>query len=271
VGDQTTVWLIANGFGADNIVGNALNPFLQSGSRGAISRFGRFHSIYRLAEGPGVGAIHRFGDTLSLALAYRATNASEPEEKAGLFDGQYGIQTQLTFEPNQNFGVGLTYVNYYAPGEDVNITGAIGSAFATRPFGSTATLANAYGVQASFRLSPRFTISGWTGYTNAQALAGPNRGSSADIWNWAVTLAFPDLGKEGNLAGFVVGMPPKVTDNDLANRRDNDTSLHIEGFYRHQLRDNIEVTPGLFVILNPEHNNNNNAIWVGAIRTTFRF
>jgi carbohydrate-selective porin OprB len=84
-------------------------------------------------------------------------------------------------------------------------------------------------------------------------------------------LAFPDLGKECNLAGFVVGMPPKVTDNDLADRRDNDTSLHEEGFYRHRLTDNIEVTPGLFVVLNPEHNNNNKAVWVGAIRITFRF
>ncbi len=29
--------------------------------------------------------------------------------------------------------------------------------------------------------------------------------ANADIWNWAVTLAFPDLGKKGNFAGIIVG------------------------------------------------------------------
>jgi len=59
-----------------------------------------------------------------------------------------------------------------------------------------------------------------------------------DIWNYAVTLAFPDLGKQGNLL-FVVGMEPKVTDStissanpDLDVDEDEDTSLHIEGFYQ---------------------------------------
>jgi len=36
----------------------------------------------------------------------------------------------------------------------------------------------------------------------------------ADVWNWAVTLAFSNLGKEGNLGGILIGMEPKVTDID---------------------------------------------------------
>lgn len=271
VGNQTTVWLIGSGFGSDNIVANAFNPFLQSGSRGSISRFGRFHSIYRLSAGSGIGLTQRFGDVLSLSVSYRAGSGSSPTEKAGLFDGSYGALAQLTLEPSQNFGVGLTYVNYYAPGNVVNTTGSIGSSFATRPFDQVATLANAYGLEASWRVTPGFAVSGWTGYTNAQALSGSNQGSGADIWNWAVTLAFPDLGRQGNLAGFVVGMPPKVTNNDIGDRTNTGTSYHLEGFYRYQLTNNVDITPGVFVILNPEHNNDNNAIWVGTLRTTFRF
>jgi len=38
-------------------------------------------------------------------------------------------------------------------------------------------------------------------------IGGLDRGG-ADIFNYAVTLA-PDLGGEGNLLGFVVGMEPK--------------------------------------------------------------
>lgn len=267
---QTLVSLIANAYGSENLA-NPLNPLLQSDATGSISRFGRFHSIYRLAEGTGIGITQKFGDALSLSLAYRATNGSNPNEKAGLFDGQSGAMAQLTFQPSPALSVGLTYVNYYAPGNNVNTTGSIGSAFASRPFNRVATLAQAYGLETSWRISPKFTVSGWAGYTYAQALSGPNQGSHADIWNWAVTLGFPDLGKKGSLFGVVVGMPPKVTDNTFSSRENRNTSYHIEAFYRYRLTTNIDITPGFFVILNPEHDHRNDALWVGTLRTTFRF
>jgi len=37
-----------------------------------------------------------------------------------------------------------------------------------------------------------------------------------DIFNYAVTLAFPDLGRQGNSTGFVVGMEPKITDSTIS-------------------------------------------------------
>lgn len=273
VSRNTTAWLIANGYGSDNLVQSTLNTALQSGGTGSISRFGRYNSIYRLSGGgPGVAINHRLGNSLALSLAYRAPNGNNPSEKAGLFDGQQAIQSQLTFQPSPNVGLGLTYVNAYAPAGSINLTGSIGSEFARRPFGNnSATLSNAYSVQASYRFSPRFVVSGWGGYTNAQALAGNNEGSKADIWNWAVTLALPDFGKRGNLAGFVFGMPPKVTSNDVASRENEGTSYHIEGFYRYRVTDNVDVTPGVMVILNPEHNDNNDPLWVGVLRTRFSF
>ena len=272
VGQNTTAWLIANGFGSDNVVESTFNRLLQSGGTGSISRFGRYNSIYRLTGGgPGVAINHKFGNSLALSLAYRAPNGNNPSEKAGLFDGLQAIQSQLTFQPSPNVGLGLTYVNYYAPAGSVNLTGSIGSSFASRPFATdSATLANAYGVQASYRFSPNFTLAGWGGFTKAQALAGSDEGNKADIWNWAVTLAFPDLGKRGNLAGFVFGMPPKVTSND-GTRQNDGTSYHIEGFYRYRVTSNVDVTPGLMVILNPEHNDNNDPLWVGVVRTRFSF
>ena len=85
-----------------------------------------------------------------------------------------------------------------------------------------------------------------------------------------MNLAFPDLGKEGNLLGIVIGQPPKVTSNDLG-LTDSDTSLHLEAFYRFQATDNISITPGLVVITNPEHNSSNDTIYLGTLRTTFTF
>jgi carbohydrate-selective porin OprB len=61
-----------------------------------------------------------------------------------------------------------------------------------------------------------------------------------------------------------------VTDNDIG-PEDADTSWHLEAQYRYQLTDNIAINPGVLVILNPEHNNNNDTIWVGTLRTIFEF
>ena len=47
------------------------------------------------------------------------------------------------------------------------------------------------------------------GYTAARALGNGTKGD-ASSWNYAVTLAFPDLGKKGNLGGIVVGMQPQL-------------------------------------------------------------
>jgi Carbohydrate-selective porin, OprB family len=47
--------------------------------------------------------------------------------------------------------------------------------------------------------------------------------------------------------------------------------MHIEAFYRFPANENIAITPGLLVITNPEHDRNNNTIYIGLIRTTFTF
>ncbi len=143
------------------------------------------------------------------------------------------------------------------------------------------TSSNSYGVELSWQLSDRFVLGGWVGYTNTRLLSAGgglfDRGG-LDIWNYAVTLAFPDLGKQGNLLGFVVGMEPKVTDStinsanpDIDVDEDDDTSLHIEGFYQFQLTDNIAITPGAIWITAPDFNNDNDDIVIGTIRTTFTF
>ena len=245
-----------------------LSPFESSGS-GSISRFGRFNPIYRTSGSTGLVINYKFSERARLDLAYMVRDPEDPANKNGLFDGSYGAFAQVIFEPIKNLDIGLSYVHSYNAGggnSGVNLTGSTGSASAIRPFGNVATSADSFGIQTSWRMSPQFTVSGWLGYSFAKSEVSDD---SADILNYAVTLAFPDLGGKGNLAGIVIGMPPKVTSSSLV--ADKDTSLHIEGFYRLQVTDNIAITPGLFVITNPEHNDNNDSIFVGTIRTTFKF
>ena len=73
-------------------------------------------------------------------------------------------------------------------------------------------------------------------------------------------------------------MEPKITDSTISSTNpdidvdeDDDTSLHIEGFYQFQLTDNIAITPGAIWITAPDFNNDNDDIVIGTIRTTFTF
>lgn len=255
------------------------NEFFSEELTGAISRFGRFNPIYYQGlEGTGASLTYNFSDALSLSVGYLAPNASDPSEKNALFDGSYAAIGQLSFDLSDRVGLGLTYVRAYYPGGQVVVSGETGSELANVPFGEdTATSADHFGVSARFRISSGFSLSGWAGLTRAHAKNDGfndgvlvSKGDDATIFNWAVTLALPDFGSEGSLLGFVVGQPPKVTDND-SGLEDGDTSWHLEAQYRYQLTDNIALNPGVLVILNPEHNNNNDTIWVGTLRTIFEF
>lgn len=243
-----------------------VNPFFSSSSSGAISRFGRRNPIYRQGFGTGVGIDYEFNDAVSLSLGYVADRANNPE--VGIGASPYGAIAQLTLEPLRNAEIGLTYVR-----SSNNINTGTGSELANDPFDndSDRITANSYGVQGSWRVSRGFNLGGWVGFTQATAedISGK---PTADIFNYAITLAFPDLGKEGSLAGIIVGQPPKVIANEYGrNFKDEATSWHLEIFYRLRATDNIAITPGLLVITNPEHKHNNDPIFVGTVRTTFSF
>ncbi len=80
-----------------------------------------------------------------------------------------------------------------------------------------------------------------------------------EILSYALTFAFPDLGKEGNLLGLVVGAEPYLTSFLGGNPQPFKVGLplHIEAFYRYQINNNISITPGLIWLTAPNQDNNN--------------
>ncbi|MEM9272823.1 MAG: iron uptake porin [Cyanobacteria bacterium P01_F01_bin.143] len=214
---------------------------------------------------------------------------------------------------------------------------------------------NAVGGSFQWNATRSVNLAAWGGYTFTNFLNElpdnrtvdldgqfPNDGIGASAGKkpfansatFSVSLGLSDpFGREGDLFGFIFGMPPKlvdagpetpgtpvpffeqvinnegdtvVTDNNPnldtvglvqqeANRtgssgsqaaqtlvaqgelpkrvgeEDEATSLHFEFFYRFKVNDNIFVTPGFFFVTNPGHIEDNDTIYVGTIRTTFRF
>lgn len=264
------VYVGAKGLDNDDIY-DTVTPFGGSGD-GALSRFGRYNpTTFRGPQGTGVGLKYAFSDQFKVNLGYLADQASSSlaNEGQGVFNGGYTTGLQLVFKPNPNIGVGLEYNHRYFTNGIVNVSGGTGSWIANKPFGENATTSENVGLQANWRISKNFELGGWFGSTWANQKNGGN--DSATIINWAVSLAFPDILKEGGLGGLIVGMPPQVTSHDISALEDKDTSIHIEGFYRYPLNDYIAITPGFYVVTNPDHNSNNNTIVVGTLRTQFRF
>ena len=300
VGQQLNVTLAANAAVWDDILPTT-NPYFEDfdGGNGSLSAFGQRNPIYRLGGGAGIGFDYAFGGRgllggvfgpTSLSFGYLASNAASPARGAGLLNGDYAAMGQLTFTPGRNLQVAFNYNHGYfsrgnfgfdnglgnGPGSLGGFTGT-GTANSINGlsegfpgFRARKVVSNSYGAQASFRLNPRFIIGGWAGLTNARILGI----GDARIWNYAVTLALPDLGKEGNLLGFVVGREPYLDKLEAAGnlrRFTNDESWHVEGFYKFKLTDNISVTPGVIWVTNPNQNDRNDDIIIGTLRTTFTF
>jgi hypothetical protein len=266
---RTEVLIGPQGVDPDDIA-KALSPF-SSSSSGAVSRFGRRDpATLRGSGGAGLGFIHQFSDRLRGSIGYFASsdNAADPEPGKGLFNGSYSAIAQLVIAPNEELDLALTYTRKYQGFDDVNLMEDTGSFNANEPFGENATASNNLGWQFNWKVNSNFELGGWIGYTKASQKQGVN--AEATILNGALTFAFPDLLAENNLGGIIIGVPPIVTDNDEENLEDSQTSLHIEALYRIEVNDQIEITPGVFVITNPNHEDRE-PIWVGTIRTKFSF
>lgn len=311
VGDNFRVFLGANDIALDDIVQTVANPYFASSGNGALSRFGRYNPIvYRLSTDQGVGVNVGFAEAVSVDLAYLVDGGENPETGDGLFNGDFAAAAQLNFTPSDRFQAALTYVYSYQPGGtlvvddagstiseggDVSLAGGTSSLIADQPFGQTGTRAHRLGAQASFQLGEAINLSGWFGYAFASVESSDGVETTfenidydnADILTAAVSLAFLDFGREGSVLGLIAGIPPyntsiddvdvpintgSVVNADFDSFDDYDSvPLFFEANYRFPINDNIQITPGAYVVVNPNQNSDNQPILVGVIRGTFSF
>lgn len=287
VSDRVSFYVAAAGGRSQYYVPSTINPYFADfdGGNGSISAFSQESPIYRIGGGAGASFSVAFdqGRKFVLTGGYLATNAENPVRGQGLFNGTFAALGQLTITPSDAFQLGLTYVHgYHTPGTSIFNLGARNNLFVTGTLPANAihtaldvaAVTNSYGVQASFKLSPKFVINAFGGFTDLTLLR--NTGSG-EIWYYGLGIALPDLGKRGNLGGIMVGVEPylgSVSANgfrlqDFGLR--NSTSLHIEGFYKYQINDRISITPGVIWITAPDQNSNNDDYVILTVRTTFSF
>ncbi|RCJ33945.1 hypothetical protein A6769_23150 [Nostoc punctiforme NIES-2108] len=272
------------GIGYTDISTTVTPPTIADDGNGVPSLFGSYSPLFRRGGG-GAAANWNITKDLVLTLGYLASSPNVPSGSNGLFDGGYNALAHLAYYGKQG-AIGVAYSHGYSPGGVPDISAGTGSVLSNAPFGNNiATSNDIVGTQGYYRFSPNFQVHAWGGYIWANAESSGlsdisngrggsdslfvNNGANANVWFGAVGVSFPDVGGRGNLPGILFGIPPHVSNSDVRQERDN--AYHIEAFYRYRLNDNISVTPGFWVILNPENDSRNDTQYVGVLRTTFDF
>ncbi|MBD2486377.1 iron uptake porin [Aulosira sp. FACHB-615] len=274
----------------------AITPFYGEGNE-SISRFAGLNPVARVSGGTSgtglasaAGFIFSISPQLDFRALYGSVNANIPQEAgdivpgvsntplgAGVFGGSNVISTQLTFKPTNSIDVGLNYAHSY---HEINILGTglvrddIG-ALAGVELGTPVTL-NSVGGTLTWRFSPKVALSGYGAAMFVDASSGGAVNASTTFTSWMVGLHFNDLFKSGNNAGIIFGQPLFRSDASGAAQLAPDgvnraTPYHLEAYYRFKLTDNISITPGAFVLFNPEGDSRNETTTVGVLRSTFTF
>lgn len=296
IGDKLKIDLIAfDRYRFNPILLRQFLPYYSIGG-GPVSAFLEAPPLYFLGGGGGISASYQMFDNTVLTLTYLGGGlfVNDPSPKGGLFNGDYIASAQINYNPSPRFFLQGIYQHGYfgtrrlGDAEVGNFAfnssqffrgnGFVGSALANRFDDAgvffedaSAVTTNAYQMGGYFAITPRFIIGGWVNYINAKLLGK----GTADIWTYSVQAAFPDLFKKGNLAGLGVGMEPTLTGLRVGDRFiggfENDTSLHVEAYYKYQVTNNISITPSVIWITAPNQDADNEDIVIGGIRTTFNF
>ncbi|WP_013322825.1 iron uptake porin [Gloeothece verrucosa] len=280
INKNISAWIEANGGAWDDFT-NTLNALDGDGGAGALSVFGTRNPIYYQGENGGVGFQGTIGP-FQWSAGYLASLKESPLPGEGLFNGPFAALAQFGYVPNDDFGVALIYNHGYNTlyaGSNSRLRG-LGRLFTDSIVG---TNHDTYSLGFKWKLMDHFIVSGWGGYSDAKTLKSyedPDTGGTVsrgylDIWNWAITLGFPDIIKEGSLAGIVIGQPPWVTSSNInlgdGSRLREDSPFHVEGFFQFPFTDNIQITPGIIFVDSPDNNKSNSGLVIGVIRTTFTF
>lgn len=275
-----------------------VNPYFEgfTGGNGALSTFAERNPIYNIGGGAGGGLTIPFGNSgvlgaTSVSLGYFADNANNPGRTTGglgdlgFTNGDFSALAQVNLNLGDRFGLAATYVRgYHNAGDGIFDLGSSasrglgtpieGTAQANDPSsllggGLTKLSTDSYGLSAALRISDRISLSGWVTKTDVELIDV----GSADVWSYALGVAFPDLGKEGNVLGIIAGVEPTLRNIDApgAGNYDTEYGYHIEGFYKYQLTDNISLTPGVIWLTSPGQSANRDDIIIGTLRTTFVF
>jgi hypothetical protein len=271
--DRMVLTLQPAGFSLSSVL-TANSPFF-SDSQGSLSRFGQLSPLLRIGNpDSGVGVDWFLNRRLRFQAAYGTSDAGNSQSGFIFGKGGYVLGGQILALPTNNLQLGFAYITGYSPDGRLNtFTGsrvADASGFIDQP-----AQIHALNTTLQWEISPKVTLSTWAGVALTYA-SQVNGGAVSTTYAASLGIRDPFGRQQGDLLGIVFGQPLSLLSvrgfqGSTGQVTDGVASFHAELFYRFRLNDNLSITPGIFLVTHPGNFEDNNTIYVGAIRTSFRF
>lgn len=246
------------------------SPYFDTG-RGAISRFGESSPLFKIGNlTAGAGFDWLVSDRARLQFAYGTRDSANPTIGGITGANNSALGVQLLAKPADTLWTGIGYINAYS--STGNLGTITGSFNADNSGFIGASQINAISGTLNWAVSPTIRLGAWGGWINSDSTQNSAYANST-TYLFSVGLSDP-FGRQGDLLAFLFGQPPRLTDGRSATGteiKDSATGLHYEVFYRYRVSRNISITPGFFFVTNPDHASGRDTIFVGTVRTVFRF
>uniref|UniRef100_UPI0030D7C55F iron uptake porin n=2 Tax=Argonema antarcticum TaxID=2942763 RepID=UPI0030D7C55F len=262
---------------ASNRILSAPITGLNSLSSGPVSYFGKTAPLlYPVNQQTGIGLQWQIAPWFSMDFSLGRDFKTE-DPGTGLFNAGYSASVRPVINLGR-FRFSGSYMNSYSPAFGID---TFSGSNASRVVGAGPVIANTLFAGAFYRFSQSFEFGGAIAYSKARALGQGTKGD-AEVWQFDADFVFYDVGKKGNTAGIIIGMQPRLTGTsngalasaiglEPGQRSDRDVGFHVEAFYNYQVSDNITITPGVFWLTAPNHDDRNPDVIVGVVRTSFSF
>ncbi len=195
-----------------------------------------------LQGGAGAAVTWTVNPSMTLRALYLAADANSPDQ-GGLWGDRYQGSVELEYAASRDMIFRLQYTNALINGSRIN-AGGINAEWA-------------YDRQLSFFL--RYGVGSYQGFNRVV-------GQELDLspQTWAVGAAIRNLLIPGSQAGIALGQP--FVEGKLGNA----TQTNFEAFYSLFLNDNVNFSPSLLVVTNP-NNRTSPTIWQGSFKLVFSF
>ena len=242
-------------------------------------------------RGSGVVITWKPTKQLRLAAGYLAENTeflnpavfnTASKTTDGLFGGTNTIIGQLDFSPVKTVNLRFLYSRTLLKAYNGFIGGAVGEplpyGYADDGFGGrlNSSVADTFMVNFDWLITKGFGVFGRYsfGSTKIDPISAVRAGGSVDVQSIQAGVAFPDLLKKGALATVSFVMPHDYLGGRkflLSGNGDGATQYEVEASYYYPISDNIAVVPAFYAIINPNDFGSNPTVFVGNIRTQFKF
>lgn len=242
-------------------------------------------------RGSGAVVSWQISKPLKLTVGYLAENTeflnpaifnTSNNPGVGLFNSSNTITTELGYSPSNDFNLRLIYARSSLKPYNGFIGGAVGEplpyGYADDGFGGTVRDSDSDTFVANFDwlIAKKFGVFGRYSYGTLDINpVNPLRsGGNIRVQSFQVGLGFPDVGKKGALGVISFVVPHDYLSGRrflLSGGGDGGTQYELEASYYYPMTNNIAIVPAFYAIFNANNFASNPTVFVGNLRTQFRF